>query len=450
MALPHLPADRSADGCATMRAFHIAQGGAHAANRARDCALTWTAGDMYGNRVTQRNLMWLPTVAGNNNNNNNNRRRIVMQRILLGSACCVAVLLGALAAPAVAQDITIAGILPQTGPSAAVGLQERQGVQYAVDEINAAGGLRGHMVRVNFDDNQTKPDQSVLAFNREVDLNNVPVIITGFSVPTLAIAPLATRKKVVLINPAAQADGLGTASPYLFNTMPLTRDETEVLAHYLVRTLHVKTAGILYENSAPGIDGRNDFTANFKKFGGEIVSDDPIQPGDTNFRPMILKAASAKPDVEFLNVVSGDTLPQFNEQVTQQHGFPIVVGTTFATPAMGQPGSDGWYYTAIRGSLPAGVEQAMNAKLGFTTMNVYTREYYNATKNIFAVVAASLIDAKKPVTGENFRDELLRLKTFEGVAKITFVGNTAVRNIDILQVQKGVGVKVAEGTVGQD
>jgi branched-chain amino acid transport system substrate-binding protein len=372
-----------------------------------------------------------------------------MQRILLGTACCVAMLLCALAAPAVAQDITIAGILPQTGPSAAVGQQERQGVQFAVDELNAKGGIRGHMVRVNFDDNQTKPDQSVLAFNREVDLNNVPVIITGFSVPTLAMAPLATRKKVLMINPAAQSNSLGTASPYLFNTMPLTRDETEVLVTYLVRKLNKKTAAIIYENSAPGIDGRNDFTADFTKLGGKVVSEDPVTTGDTNFRPVILKVASNKPDVVFLNVVSGDTLPQFDEQVRQQPGFPPVVGNTFATPAMGLPGSEGWYYTAIRGVLPADTEQAIKDKYGLKEVSVYIREYYNATKNVFAVVAASLIDAKKPLTGENFRAELLRIKTFEGIAKFTFVGNTAVRNIDIMQVQQGHGVKIGEGAVGE-
>jgi branched-chain amino acid transport system substrate-binding protein len=373
-----------------------------------------------------------------------------MQRILRGSACCVALLLSALAAPAVAQDIAIAGILPLTGPSAEVGLQEQQGIQFAVDEINAAGGIRGHRVRVNFDDNQGKPDQSVLAFNREVDLNNVPVILTGFSAPTLAIAPLATRKKVLLINGAAQADGLGNASPYLFNTMPLTRDETEVLVNYLVGTLHKKSAAIIYENSAPGIDARNDFTTDFRKLDGQIVSDDPFQPGDTNFRPMILKAASEKPDMVFVDIASAaGTMPLFVEQVTQQHGFAPVVGTTFLTPMMGMPGSDGWYCTAIRGTLPAATEQQIMARFAMKSVSVYTREYYNAAKNIFAVVAAGLIDAKKPLTGENFRDELLRIRTFEGIAKFTFNGNTAIRNIDILQVQNGASVKVAEGAVGQ-
>ncbi len=371
-----------------------------------------------------------------------------MQRILLGPISGAVLLIGAMGAPAAAQDITIAALLPQTGPSASVGLEEQQGVQFAVDAINAKGGIRGHQLRVNFDDTQGRPDQAVLAFNRETDLNGVPAIITAFSAPTLAIAPLATRKKVLVINPAAQADKLGRASPYLFNTMPLTRDETEVLANYLVHTLNRKTASIIYENSAAGIDGRNDFTENFKKFGGQIISDNPIQPGDTNFRPMILKSASEKPDVVFTNIIAGGSLPQFVEQVTQQHGFPTVVGTTFLTPAMGLPGSDGWYYTAIRGTLPSAVEQAIEKKFGTKTVSVYTREYYNDT-NILAAVIASVLDAKKELTGPNLRDALLQIKTFDGIAKVSFDTNTAVRNIDILQVQHGKDAKVAEGTVGQ-
>ena len=98
---------------------------------------------------------------------------------------------------------------------------------------------------------------------------------------------------------------------------------------------------------------------------------------------------------------------------------------------------------------PPSIEQKIEAKFGTKSVSVYTREYYNATKNIFAVVAASLIDAKKSLTGENFHDELLRIKTFEGIAKFTFNGSTAIRNIDIMQVKNGIGVKIAEGAVGQ-
>ncbi len=372
-----------------------------------------------------------------------------MQRRLLASVCGAALLAASwLGQARAADDITFAALLPTTGPSASVGLEEQEGVQFALEEINAAAGIRGRSLRINFDDTQGKPDQAVLAFNREVDLNSVPAIITAFSVPSLAIAPLATRKKVLVINPAAQADKLGSASPYMFNTMPLTRDETEVLARYLVKTLGKNTAAIIYENSAAGIDGRNDFTENFKRFGGQIVADEPIQPGDTNFRPMILKAAAAKPDVVFTNIIQGGSLPQFVEQAGQPGAFPTVAGTTFLTPAMGLPGSDDWYYTAIRGTLPPDVEQKIMQKFGTKSVSVYVREYYNATK-ILARVAEGVIDSKKDLTGSNMRDELLHIRTFSGIATVTFDANTAVRNIDILQVQKSVGTKVTEGAVGQ-
>ena len=66
-----------------------------------------------------------------------------------------------------------------------------------------------------YEDSQGKPDQGVLAFNRLLDLHQAPAIVTAFSSISLAIAPLATRKKVLVINPAAQTNKLADASPYL-------------------------------------------------------------------------------------------------------------------------------------------------------------------------------------------------------------------------------------------
>ena len=122
--------------------------------------------------------------------------------------------LGALASlPAAADTIKLGAVLPLTGPAAVVGTQEQRGIQYAVDEVNAKGGIAGHKIEVIFEDNQAKPDQSVLLFNKLVDLQKIPAIFTGYSGPSLAMAPLATRKKTLLVNGGAQADALDKASP---------------------------------------------------------------------------------------------------------------------------------------------------------------------------------------------------------------------------------------------
>src|SRR4051794_27321212 len=95
-----------------------------------------------------------------------------------------------------AQDITIGAILPLTGPAAATGLEEQMGVQFAVDRANAAGGVRGRKINILYEDSQAKPDVGVLSFNKLVDLRDVQGIMTAFSSVSLAIAPLAARKKI--------------------------------------------------------------------------------------------------------------------------------------------------------------------------------------------------------------------------------------------------------------
>ncbi len=113
---------------------------------------------------------------------------------------------------ATAQPIQFGAILPLTGPGGLIGTQQMRGIQFAIDQANAKGGVRGHKIEVLFEDNQAKPDQSVLSFNKLVDLQHVSLIFTAFSGPSLAMAPLATRKKILMVNAGAQADKLAISN----------------------------------------------------------------------------------------------------------------------------------------------------------------------------------------------------------------------------------------------
>ncbi len=58
-----------------------------------------------------------------------------------------------------------------------------RGIQFAIDQANAKGGVHGNKIEVVFEDNQAKPDQSILSFNKLTDLQHVPVIFTAYSGP---------------------------------------------------------------------------------------------------------------------------------------------------------------------------------------------------------------------------------------------------------------------------
>ena len=333
-----------------------------------------------------------------------------------------------LVAGARADTLKIGAVLPLTGSASAVGVSQQRGMQYAVQEINAAGGIGGEKVEVLYEDSQGRPDQSVLAFNKLVDLEHVPVIVSAFSGPGLAMAPLATRKKVVVINGGAQADALSKASPYLFNTLPVIGDEIGILTKYLVAH-GKKKAAILFENTSAGISGRDDYQKFFTEAGGTVVAQQSTQYGQTDFRPQLLKLNDSQPDVLLVVITVG--LPQFAQQYHQLGGKYTVAGTNFFNDPeiIAEPGSEGFIHTQMRSDAPAALAAAFKSATG-ADMEFWGRQYYNAT-NVVLTVLKDLTASKQPITGQAVRDAILRIQHFDGITPLDFKGNTATISVSI-------------------
>jgi branched-chain amino acid transport system substrate-binding protein len=342
-----------------------------------------------------------------------------------------------------AETIRLGAILPLTGPGAVVGTQEMRGIQFAIDEANAKGGVQGNKIEVAFEDNQAKPDQSVLSFNKLVDLQQIPMIFTGYSGPSLAMAPLATRKKVLLVNAGAQSDKLKTASPYLVNTLPSTGDEIEVMSKYLIQQ-GKKKAVVLFENDAAGIGGRDDFVDLFPKAGGTILAQEPTQFSQTDYRPALLKLAAAKPDVMYVITTAG--MVPLVQQLKQMNPDFLVAGSTFMSDpaAIADPASSGIVHTQVQIDAPPALSAAFKAKFG-DDMDFFGRQYYNATQIILTIID-KLLTEKKPITGENMRETLFAIRSFQGLIPMEFKSNTATVPIGINMMKDGKDVTLTKVT----
>jgi branched-chain amino acid transport system substrate-binding protein len=340
-----------------------------------------------------------------------------------------------------ADPIRFGAIIPLTGPGAVVGTQEQRGIQFAIDEVNAKGGVDGHQIEVLFEDNQAKPDQSILSFNKLVDLQHVPMIFTGYSGPSLAMAPLATRKKVLMINAGAQSDKLTTASPYLVNTLPSTGDEVAVMTKYLI-SKGKKNAAVLYENDAAGIGGRDDFVEMFPKAGGTILAQEPVQFGQTDYRPALLKLAAAKPDVLYVVITAG--MVSLADQIKQMEAPFLVAGSSFMSDpaAIADPSATGFVHTQVHIDAPPTLAAAFKAKYG-ADMDFFARQYYNATGIVLTTLAKVLAD-KQEVTGENLRTALFAIRNFQGLIPMEFKTNTATVPIDINEMRDGKDVTLVQ------
>ncbi len=342
-----------------------------------------------------------------------------------------------------AQTIKFGAVLPLTGPAGLIGTQEMRGIQFAVDQANAKGGVDGHKIAVVFEDNQAKPDQSVLSFNKLVDLQHVPVVFTGYSGPSLAMAPLATRKKVLLVNAGAQADKLADASPYLINTLPTIGDEVKALAKYITDK-GMKKVAILYENDAAGIAGRDDYVKYFRAAGATIVAQEPTQFGQTNFRPALLKLAAADPQVMLVSITAAQL--QMAQQFKQLGLKFAIAGTTFLQdPSLvADPSSNGIVHTQIHIEAPPDLAAAFKKKFG-ADMEFFVRQYYNATQVVLTTLH-KVLEEKKPVTGENMRTALFKIGTFKGLIPLEFKTNTATVGININKIENGKDVTIKQLT----
>jgi branched-chain amino acid transport system substrate-binding protein len=338
-----------------------------------------------------------------------------------------------------AEPIQLGAVLPLTGPSAATGTQQQRGLQFAVARFNAAGGIAGRPVSIMFEDGQAKPDQSVLAFNKLADLNKVPVIFSGFSGPTLAMAPLATRKKVLLVNGGAQADRLATASPYLINTLPVVNDEVSVLARYLV-DVGKKRAAILFQNDAAGTPGRDDFMAAYTALGGTVLGQEQSSFSQTDFRPALLKLNDLQPDVVFVMLTDG--LSGFADQITQMKPPFMVAGTSFFSDPSARklPGAQGFIHTQVRITAPPEIAAEFQ-KLTGTEMEFFGSQYYNSASIVFRTIESLLKQDREP-TGEAIRARLLEIGTFNELTKTVFKKNTASMQVDIVKIEGGKDVFV--------
>jgi branched-chain amino acid transport system substrate-binding protein len=192
-----------------------------------------------------------------------------------GVAALVAVTLVLLSAGggsgAPAGDVWLAEISPLTGPLSFVGVDNRQGVDVAVKEINRNGGIRGRRVRVQVFDDGSNPSQAVGHMNRIADDDKfLGVIGSGFSSSGLAVAPIVEREKIPYISMASSVAQVTPAKPYYYMTTATSRLFAYSLA-YQLRKLKITRIALMADNGGFGREGVRNVDELARRFGFQIV-----------------------------------------------------------------------------------------------------------------------------------------------------------------------------------
>jgi branched-chain amino acid transport system substrate-binding protein len=202
-----------------------------------------------------------------------------------------------------AQDVLKLGIpLPLTGTNAKFGEIEKKSYEIAMEEINAKGGIKGKKVVLEFEDSQGKPEVARSIVERLIDVRKQPVVFGEYSSScSKAIAAVAEERKTPYLVVTGATDDITQQNyKYIFRLNPTNAYYAKGLMSFLNTVVKPKTIAILYESSDFGTSGAEDMVNQAKKAGMQVLVKEQYEKGAVDFRPILSKVKSVKPDVIYM------------------------------------------------------------------------------------------------------------------------------------------------------
>jgi branched-chain amino acid transport system substrate-binding protein len=193
--------------------------------------------------------------------------------LLISALLLLAAGVAANAAESQGGEVHLAMISPLTGPLSFVGVDNRAGVEAAIREINARGGVRGRRIRLEIFDDNSQPSQGVIHMQRvAADDKFVGVIGSGFSSVGLAVAPIVERSKIPYISMASSAAQVTPAKPYYYMTTATSRLFAYSMAIHL-RKIGIRRIALMTDNGGFGREGERNVKELARRFGFQIVEE---------------------------------------------------------------------------------------------------------------------------------------------------------------------------------
>jgi branched-chain amino acid transport system substrate-binding protein len=338
--------------------------------------------------------------------------------------------------------------MPLTGSQALYGQDQVKAAEWAVAEINKAGGINGKKLEMIVLDTQADPQLGIQMTNRLVSVEKVPVFVTAWSGVVKAVAPIANDNKVVELSVGANSPDIAKLGDYVYTTFPLADIDIAAVARYAAASMGKKKAAVVYINGETGSVAAEVYRKVFTAAGGEVVAYEAYDPKATDFTGPLLKVRAANPDIIHLQGLVSDT-PQVIAQM-RQLGLtqPITSYSAAFNPKLIQQlgaAAEGVIATSLAPG--AGDSEKVKEYVARWTKEVgrepnglpYTQYLYDAPYLVADVF--KLLDSKKlPATGENFRKEMLAAGTFTlpltGKTKLG-ENHTVVKPVYLMEVKGG-------------
>ncbi len=217
----------------------------------------------------------------------------------LGAALLTSAFSGAALAQA-GGTINLANIAELSGSGATVGTNWKNGIDLAVEEINAKGGILGAKIVVTHADTQSNAGIAKAQAQKALDNEPYALLGPGYSGSVKVTEPLAAEAGIAEIMGGEAAELTRKDNKFVFRTSFGQQTSMPKIAKYIAETLKAKTAAVVWVNNDFGKGGHDTILKEFAARGVKVIADDSTEAGQADFAADALKVKSANPDVVFV------------------------------------------------------------------------------------------------------------------------------------------------------
>jgi branched-chain amino acid transport system substrate-binding protein len=199
------------------------------------------------------------------------------------------------------ETIKIGEVAALTGNNAGLGQFTHLGVQLAVEDLNAAGGIFGRPIELKSMDTRSEAGETATATRSLITRDEVVAMVgEGASGRCLEGAQVAQQLRTPVVTPTATSPKVTAVGDEIFRVCFTDPFQGRVMARFARNDLHAAKAALLVDASSEYSVGLADvFRREFAALGGVVCADYKFGPGDKDFRASLTAIRGTQPDVLF-------------------------------------------------------------------------------------------------------------------------------------------------------
>jgi branched-chain amino acid transport system substrate-binding protein len=331
---------------------------------------------------------------------------------------------------AAGEPIKLAYMLVTAGADQSLGLDSRNGIELAIDDLNAE--FMGHPIELTGEDTGCTAEGGQTAANKLAgDKSLLAVIGTSCSSEARAAAPIISDAGLTMVSPSNTAPDLTDPTKHVAGYLRTAHNDKvqgKVAAEFVANELKLKKVATIHDGSpyAEGLVGA--FTENFTALGGEITSAEAVSPDDTDMKPVLTSIAANGPEMVYFPIFTkaGGFVASQSKEIPQLATVKLMgADGLFSPDFLKAAGSAalGMYlsspdFSTFGSSYKDNFLPAYEAKFATKPISAFHAHAYDAANMILAatkLVAVEGADGSLSIDRAKLREALFATAGFQGL-----------------------------------